>query len=299
MNILVTGATGFIGQPLTIRLIAEGHQVTAWVRDLPKAESTLHQQVKCVTQPAQLSDVEFDAVINLAGAPIADKRWTSARKLLLRSSRIDLTHELVAHLKKQSVPPKIMISGSAIGYYGSQINDDELDENGHFEPGFTHRLCADWEAAALTLESDSTRVCLLRTGVVLGLGGGALGKMLTPFKLGLGGPIGNGKQVMSWIHLQDWINAAMFLLDNEDCSGAYNFVSPEPVTNKIFTSQLADAVNRPAFFKVPCFVLQIAMGEAAELLCEGQRVIPKKLSDAGFEFKFSNIRNAFSNIVAD
>ena len=297
MNILMTGATGFIGKPLTTRLISEGHQITAWVRDAVKAKASLPEKVTCIEKLDQLSDENFDGVINLAGEPIADKRWTAARKLSLRASRIDLTHQLVSHLKKQVTLPKVILSGSAIGYYGSQVNDEELDESGYFEPGFTHRLCADWEAAALKLESDITRVCLLRTGIVLEQGGGALNKMLMPFKLGLGGPISNGKQVMSWIHLQDWINAAVFLLNNETCSGAYNFVSPEPVTNRIFTQQLADALKRPVFFKVPCFVLQLAMGEAAELLCKGQRVVPKKLIDAGFEFKFTNIRNALGNIV--
>jgi uncharacterized protein (TIGR01777 family) len=297
MNILVTGATGFIGRPLTTRLVAEGHHVIAWVRNLSNARATLHEKIECVSQLDQLATRQIDAVINLAGEPIADKRWTSSRKSALRTSRIDLTEQLVAMLKTLPQAPKVMISGSAIGYYGSHTDDKPLDEQGNIESGFTHRLCADWEAAAMAMQSDATRVCLLRTGIVLGQGGGAMSKMLTPFKLGLGGPIGDGHQIMSWIHLQDWIDAAIFLLNNEDCSGPYNFVSPEPVSNKIFTRALARAVRRPAFFKVPCLVLELAMGEASELLCSGQKVIPKKLVDQGFTFKYTNIDDAFNEIV--
>ena len=297
MKILLTGATGFIGKPLSTRLHMEGHNVIAWVRDLSKARSVLDEKIECISHLDQLATDHIDAVINLAGEPIADKRWTSARKSSLRSSRIDLTNHLVAMLKTLPQAPNVMLSGSAIGYYGSHTDNEPLDEHGKIVPGFTHQLCADWEAAAMAMQSEATRVCLLRTGIVLGQNGGALGKMLAPFKLGLGGPIGDGRQIMSWIHLQDWIDAALFLLNNADCEGPYNLVSPEPVNNKTFTRALARAVSRPAFFKVPCPVLQLAMGEASELLCSGQKVIPKKLLDQGFTFRYRYIDDAFNEIL--
>jgi len=298
LNILLTGATGFIGKRLSQKLISHEHQVVAWVRNKNKAKAVLDQKITCVERLEELKEPQFDVIINLAGEPIADKRWTAARKLTLRSSRIDLTEKLIKYIKSLNKKPKVILSGSAIGYYGSQRPDLELDENSDSIDGFTHTLCADWETAAASLADDTTRVCLLRTGIVLGKGGGVLGKMLLPFKLGLGGPIGNGQQIMSWIHLQDWIKAALFLIENEDLSGPFNLVSPNPVSNKEFTSALAKTVHRPAIFRVPCAFLKLVMGESAELLCEGQRVIPKRLLDAGFKFDFDLLEPALNNVVA-
>jgi len=297
LKILLTGATGFIGRALSEKLVNEGYEVYVWVRNLDKAKALLNSQVKCYVHLEEMREQDFDAVINLAGEPIADKRWTAARKSILRSSRIDLTHLLVEFINTQRSKPKVILSGSAIGYYGNQAADTKLDESSKVVTGFTHSLCADWEAAAMSLSNDSTRVCLLRTGIVLGKNGGVLGKMLLPFKLGLGGPIGTGQQMMSWIHIQDWINAALFLLCNDAQSGPFNLVSPNPVNNYTFTKTLGRALHRPAIFKVPCFGLKLIMGEAAELLCEGQRVLPKKLLNAGYQFKFSAIDQAMKNIV--
>ena len=257
MNILLTGATGFIGKPLSQELISQEHQVVAWVRNKNKAKAVLDDRITCIEQLEEIQEPMFDVVINIAGEPIADKRWTSARKFKLRNSRIGLTEKLVKFIKSQNKKPRVILSGSAIGYYGSQRPDLELDENSDSIHGFTHTLCADWETAAASLADDSTRVCLLRTGIVLGKGGGVLEKMVLPFKLGLGGPIGSGRQIMSWIHLQDWIKAALFLIENEDLSGPVNLVSPNPVSNREFTTALAKTVHRPAFFKVPCFFLRL------------------------------------------
>ena len=297
MNILMTGATGFIGRPLSRRLLDEGHTLYAWVRDAKKAKRLLPPQVQVSEQLDDFSATSFEGVINLAGAPIADRRWSSSRKALLGSSRIDLTHRLADFLHKQASPPAVVLSGSAIGYYGSQPATMALDEMSDFRDGFTHQLCADWEKAADQLAGPDTRVCLLRTGVVLGHNGGALGKMLLPFRLGLGGTVGDGRQAMSWIHRQDWIDAALFLLDHGEIDGPVNLVAPNPVNNREFSQALARALDRPAFFRVPCRGLKIALGEASELLCEGQRVIPKKLLDAGYGFKFDTIDQAFSDIV--
>jgi uncharacterized protein (TIGR01777 family) len=297
MNILMTGATGFIGRALIPRLQQQGHRIHAWVRDQQRARIGLDPQVLASESLTQHLSNPIDAVINLAGEPIADKRWTAERKQALRMSRIDLTQQLIEALARNNQRPGLFISGSAIGFYGSQPDDKILDEDADAAPGFTHSLCADWEQAAMAFSADDNRVCLLRTGVVLGKNGGALAKMLPPFKLGLGGPIGDGRQTMSWIHIDDWINACVYLIENHDMQGAYNFTAPQPVSNKAFTRALSRAVRRPALFRVPCKVLQIAMGEGSELLCEGQKVVPKRLLDHGFRFEHPDIDEAMNSIV--
>lgn len=297
MKILLTGSTGFIGRALTRRLLEQEHTVYAWVRDLNRAKSLLDNRVKCFQELEEIREVEIDAIINLAGEPIADKRWTEERKQLLLASRVGITDKLFEFYANQNNPPAVVLSGSAIGFYGSQDRQLPLDESSDPVDGFSHSLCDQWETAALRFASDNTRVCLLRTGIVLGKGGGALGKMLLPFRLGLGGPVGKGQQVMSWIHIQDWINACLFLLSRDELSGPFNLVSPNPVDNQTFTRALARAVHRPAFFRVPCFLLKMMLGEAAELLCEGQRVIPKKLLFAGYQFEFTHVEKALADIV--
>lgn len=297
MRILLTGATGFIGKALARRLIELEHEVYAWVRDTSKATSILDGRVRCIDRLEEIHDVAIDAVINLAGEPIADERWTDSRKQILLDSRIGVTNQLVEFFRSKDQQPAVVLSGSAIGFYGSQDRHVPLDESAEPVPGFSHTLCQEWEAAAQQFASNNTRVCFLRTGVVLGKDGGALKKLLLPFRLGLGGPIGNGQQIMSWIHLKDWINACLFLLTRNEISGPVNMVSSGAVDNETFTRSLARAVHRPAFFRVPCFMLKLMMGEASELLCEGQRVIPKKLLFAGFQFQFTHIDQALGDII--
>jgi len=297
LNILLTGATGFLGSALAHRLIADGHEVYAWVRSLNKAKSILDSRVHSVRALEDIRDFEINAVINLAGEPIIGKRWSQLRKQVLLSSRIDTTQQLVDFFKSQQKQPAVVLSGSAVGYYGSQDWNIILDESAKAIPGFGHTLCEQWEKAALQFVSGSTRVCLLRTGIVLGKGGGALKKMLLPFRLGLGGPIGNGQQVMSWIHLRDWIDACLFLLNREEHSGPFNLVSPNPVNNQTFSQALAMALHRPAIIRVPCFLLKTIMGESADMLCKGQRVIPDKLLYAGFKFHYKDINWALADII--
>ena len=297
MKILFTGATGFIGKAFTRVLLDNGHEVFAWVRNKAKANEVLDDRIQTAIHLDDFNEQYFDAVINLAGAPIADKRWTDSRKLLLRKSRINLTNSLVGYINGLERKPSVILSGSAIGFYGSQTAEHLLEESSEVIKGFQHSLCTDWEDSALQLASDSTRVCLLRTGIVLGKGGGVLGKMLLPFKLGLGGPIGDGQQMMSWIHIQDWMNACLFLLADESLSGPFNLVSPNPVKNETFSKALARALHRPAIFRVPCFVLKLAMGETSELLCQGQSVVPERLSAAGFQFEFDDIGSAIAEIL--
>lgn len=289
MRILISGGSGFIGHALTATLKARGDEVIIWSRQ-PSV------QPGWITQLDQISD-PVDAVINLAGAGIVDKRWTPERKQLLRDSRIQTTKTLVDWMETQASPPKTLISGSAIGYYGSHATG-ELDEQAEPNTGFTHHLCADWESEALKAEALGVRVCLIRTGVVLGAKEGALKKMLPPFKLGLGGPIASGEQWMSWVHIDDEVGAICWLLDQSSLKGAFNLTAPEAVTNAVFSKTLGKVLHRPAVFKVPAVVMKLMLGEASELLLEGQCVKPVALERSGYVFKYPTLHAALENILA-
>lgn len=292
MRVLITGGSGFIGQALTRALLARGDQVVILSRQPERVPVKAGQQ--CVSSLQQIEG-NIDAVVNLAGAPIVDRRWTQARKQLLLDSRIKTTRELVHWIGEQASPPDVLVSGSAIGYYGSHL-DEVLDETADPAPGFPHQLCHDWEQAALDARDAGVRVCLIRTGVVLGQGG-ALAKMLPAFKLGLGGPIGNGQQWMSWIHLDDEVGAILYLLDNPALQGPFNLTAPEPVTNEIFSKTLARVLGRPAFMRVPAVMMRLMLGEASELLVEGQRVVPANLHTAGYVFKYPALESAFKSVL--
>ena len=237
-------------------------------------------------------------VINLAGQGIADKRWTSDVKQQLIDSRINTTKALFDYVKEALVKPDVFISGSALGYYGLHEDDNKIDESGATDDSFSSKICQLWEAEAQKIEALGIRTCYLRTGIVLGKNGGALGKMLPPFKFGLGGPIGNGKQWMSWIHIEDIVGIIRYAIDNEQIKGPINGTAPEPVTNKIFSTTLGKVLRRPAFLPMPAFVMKLMFGQMAEeLLLSGQRVVPDKISKAGYSFKFKNLESAFRDIV--
>ncbi len=293
MRVLITGGSGFIGQALSTVLIARGDDVIILSRS-PEAVPA-RKRVQAVGALHHIEN-QVDAVINLAGAPIVDKRWSDARKQVLRDSRIQLTDALVNWMRQQSQPPAVLVSGSAIGYYGSHA-DEVLEENAEPMPGFAHELCRDWEQAALEAESFGVRVCLIRTGVVLGPEGGALSKMLPAFRLGLGGPIGDGKQWMSWIHLDDEVGAIIYLLDNPSLHGPFNLTAPEPVPNEVFSRTLARVLRRPAFMRVPATIMKLMLGEASELLVEGQRVVPENLHTAGYEFQQPRLEDALRKVL--
>jgi uncharacterized protein (TIGR01777 family) len=239
----------------------------------------------------------FDAVINLAGEPIVDAYWSEKRKQVLRDSRIALTEKLVHGISAAKLKPVVLLSGSAIGYYGNR-GDIGLDEGA--EPGsdFSADLCRAWEAAAFAAEKHNVRVCFLRTGLVLSRSGGLLGKMLLPFKLGLGARLGNGKQWMSWVHIDDYVDMLLRLLHDEQLRGPFNMTAPQPVTNAEFTRTLAGILRRPAFFIAPATLLRLAMGERAELMLEGQRVLPAKIVDAGYRFKFPTLSAALADLLS-
>lgn len=295
MNILMTGGTGLIGSEFICQY-SRKHEFTVISRYVAKAKSKLGENAKIVENVSSIENFEnFDAVINLAGEPIADKRWTDTQKKKICDSRWDITSELVSKINSCDTPPSVFLSGSAIGYYGNQ-GDKVVTEETPPHNEFTHELCAKWEAIAESVDQAKTRVVKLRTGVVLTEKGGALGKMALPFKFGAGGTLGSGSQYLAWIHLQDMVRAISFLLENSACSGAFNLTAPEPVTNKEFSKALAKSLSRPCLFNVPGFVMKVAMGESSTMILEGQRVIPQKLTTAGFSFEFPSIDEALSEI---
>lgn len=237
-----------------------------------------------------------DAVVNLAGEGLADRRWSPARKQELRQSRIGTTQRLVDWLKDQSRRPDVLISGSAIGWYGPR-GDEAIDENAGPREDFGAILCRDWETTAQQAESLGVRVCRIRTGVVLDRNGGALARLLLPFRLGLGGPMGDGRQWMSWIVREDLVALIRWLVDNDKASGPYNATAPQPVTNAEFTAALATALRRPAFLRTPAFALRLLLGEMSGLLLTGQRVMPQRAITEGFTFRHERLSDAFAAIL--
>ena len=288
MRVLVTGASGFIGTALCRALLKRGDQVVAWVH---KSEP----EVTGLERIDQLDQLEgaIDAVVNLAGAPIADARWSDSRKALLLSSRLDTTNALINWMSQQKEPPKTLISGSAIGFYGACTSDEKITEaSAPLCQDFSADLCQQWEAEALRAEGLGVRVCLLRTGVVLGKGG-ALAKMRLPFLMGGGGPIASGKQWMPWIHLQDEVDAILHLLDRVDLSGPFNLTAPDPSRNRDLVKAYAESLKRPAFMPMPGFAVDLMLGsEASALLTEGLRVVPQRLEESGFQFTYPILENA-------
>lgn len=294
---LVTGGTGFIGAALCRRLDAEGWQLTVLTRDPASvAGRTGVAAARGIDRFDALADGEaVDAVINLAGEPIADGRWTARRRVLLRDSRTGLTRELVSWLGRLAVRPQVLVSGSAIGYYGDG-GDQVLQEDSPSGQGVAASLCREWEAEALPAADRGLRVCLLRTGVVLHPEGGALARMLPPFRLGLGGPIGHGRQWLSWIHRDDLVDLVMHLLARDDLSGPFNGTAPNPVTSREFARTLGAVLHRPAVLPVPAAALRLGLGEAAGLLLDSQRVMPSRALASGFVFRYPDLRSALAGL---
>lgn len=297
MHILLTGGTGLIGQPLVSRLVKSGHQVSVVTRDVAAARKKLGDAVTLWPGLDQHNDLNgIDAVINLAGESIAGKRWTGAQKQRLCDSRWKITERLADLIAASSTPPGVLISGSASGFYGN--TGEHLvteDDPGHDE--FTHRLCKTWEDLALKASSDRTRVCLLRTGVVLSKNGGALSQMTLPFKFGVGGPLGNGKQFMPWIHIDDMLNGIIWLLEHPALSGPFNLVAPYAVRNEQFAATLGEVMNRPAFIRTPACAIRLLMGESAVLVLGGQHLLPQRLEASGFSFRWYRLDEALTNVL--
>ena len=293
MNILITGGTGFIGSTITKFFLQQNNYITI----LSRGRSKVLNPVRVIESINQINANEkINIIINLAGSPI-NKKWNKTYKEILISSRVEVTKSLITLIKALKEKPDLLISASAIGYYGTQ-NNKYLDETSSYIDDFTHELCNLWELEAQKAQELGVRTCITRLGVVLGKNGGALEKILPLFKLGLGGNICSGKQFFSWIHLDDVIGIFNFLISNKEQQGIYNLTSPSPTTNSQFTKALSRTLKRPDFFTVPSFLIKMVFGEMGDkLLLNGSAVYPKKLLDNGYEFKFKTIESALKNIT--
>mgnify|MGYP003345234151 CR=1 FL=1 len=302
MNIVVAGGTGFIGRALCGALSQEGHRVTILTRSVGSPERHLGKSQLSVawtgqnTGPSRQALEEADAVINLAGAPIADARWTPARKQLLIESRVQTTRIIVEAMSRWPSKSRVLISASGIGYYGAS-DDRVLDEGTARGQGFLADLCLAWEAEALRAAEFGVRVVVLRTGMVLEQDGGALPKMLLPFRLFAGGPIMPGTQWVSWIHRRDHIGLIQWALANNHVSGPLNAVAPEPVTMETFCQVLGRVLHRPSWLPVPGFVLNMLLGELGTLMTTGQRVTPAKAMAGGYKFQYPWLEPALQAIL--
>ncbi|MBN6069861.1 TIGR01777 family protein [Aggregatibacter actinomycetemcomitans] len=286
MKIFMTGATGFIGSALIPSLLAQHHQITALVRDPAKAQKKLPENIELINTLNYFQHFnQFDAIINLAGEPIFARRWTAKQKERLESGRVSLTEKLARLINRSEAPPQCFISGSAAGYYGD-CGEPIIDEHTPPADNFAASLCQHWEAAAL---KANTRVCLVRTGIVLGIQGGALAQMLPLYRCGLGGKLGSGKQYWGWISLADMVRGILFLLENPDCHGAFNFVAPHAARNAEFNALLGKTLRRPHFATVPAFILKLMFGERAGLLLGSQNLVPQHLLAHGFQFAYPDL----------
>jgi uncharacterized protein (TIGR01777 family) len=297
MKIALTGATGFLGSRLTRKLLEDGHAVRALVRrrdDRVAAGVQIFEWSSTQGEPPPESLEDIDAVIHLAGEPVA-RRWTPELKRLIRASRVDGTRHLVNALSTQVRRPRVLICASAVGIYGSR-GDEILTEASAPSDDFLACVVVDWEKSAELAEALGIRVVRLRLGVVLGQGG-ALAKMLPPFRFGVGGRIGSGRQWMSWIHIEDVIRLIQFALENGTVGGPVNATAPNPVTNAQFTRELAGALHRPALFPVPKFALKIMFGEMAQVIIASQRALPAAALKAGFRFHFTELKPALDQIL--
>ena len=297
MKILISGSSGLIGTAATTALKSDGHNVVHLVRP-GKTTNPGDIQWDPMRATVDVAGLEgIDVVIHLSGAGIADGRWTEERKQLLRSSRIDTTRVLVDSLSRLKQKPRLLIVASAIGYYGSR-GDEILTESSATGTDFLALVCRDWEAEASRAAERGIRTVMLRFGVVLSGKGGALPKMLPPFKLGVGGRLGSGQQWMSWIAIEDVLGIIRHAIANEQVSGPVNLVAPNPVRNEEFTRLLAGMLHRPAIFSAPAFVLRLAMGEMADaVLLSSDRVKPEKMLAAGYKFRFEILEPALRAAV--
>jgi hypothetical protein len=304
VKIAITGATGFIGRRLVRRVLDEGqnHQVVAFSRDALRASSRFPPEVQAVQwepvvgpPPAGALD-GAEAVFHLAGESVG-QRWTDTVKARLRESRILSTRNLVAGIGAARQRPAVLVSGSAVGYYGSR-GDEILEEGASPGTGFLAELCRDWEAEAARAKEVGVRVVESRTGIVLGPRGGALSRMLPPFKMFVGGPLGDGRQWMSWIHIDDLVGTLLHAVKTEGLEGPVNATAPTPVANAEFSRILGKVLSRPSALALPSFVLRGLLGEFAEVLLGGQRVIPRKLEVSGFRFRFPDLETALRDILS-
>lgn len=296
MKLLIGGSHGLVGTALIRSLETDGHEIFRLVRHAPKSQTEVEWSPDRYS--IALARIEgFDAVINLAGESIADGRWTDDKKRRIRESRVKGTKLLGDALANLTVPPKTFISASAIGYYGNR-GDEILSETSSPGADFLAHVCTEWEEATALAKEKGIRVVNTRFGIILDAKGGALAKMLAPFRMGVGGKIGSGKQWMSWIALADVVGGIKFALAHDSIRGPVNFVAPNPVTNAEFTKALGHALSRPTLFPIPAFGVKLLFGEMGEaLLLGGQRVEPKQLMSEGYQFEYSQLESALAKIL--
>jgi uncharacterized protein (TIGR01777 family) len=302
MRVFITGGTGLVGTQLVARLRERNDQSVVLSRNRVKAQSRLGQDIEIVEgDPTTAGDWmqavgSCDAVVNLAGENIFARRWNDDFKAKIRDSRVDGTKNVVAAIARAENKPGVLVNASAVGYYGPH-GDEELTEVSPPGNDFLARACIEWEDAARMVEATGVRLVIARFGVVMDAEEGALTKMLTPFKLGVGGPVGNGRQWMAWVHLDDVVGIILHAIDHTDVSGIINATAPEPVTNREFSKALGRAIGRPAIFPVPVFMLRMRFGQYAEVIASGQRVIPKRALEFGYRFQHPTIDGALADLL--
>jgi uncharacterized protein (TIGR01777 family) len=302
MRIVIAGGSGFLGTALSQALLADGHDISVLTRR-PAQANPAGSRLQHVTWnpngkagPWAGAIDGADALVNLAGESIAAKRWSASQKQKLRDSRMQATTSLASAISQAATPPRVFVSGSAVGYYGDR-GDETLTETSPPGHDFLARLAQEWEAAANQV-ATLTRVALIRTGIVLDRRGGALPRMLLPFRLFAGGPLGRGTQYMPWIHRDDWVRLVSWSIGHEGARGPLNATGPRPVTNREFSSALGRALERPSFLPAPAFALRLALGEMADaLLLSGQRALPMRATDLGFSFRHTHIGEALADII--
>jgi uncharacterized protein len=298
MKVFVTGGSGFVGTHLCRRLLADGHEVAATGARAfhPEIDDERLRYIAAdTTRPGDWQTVaaEADAAVNLAGRSIF-ARWTESYRRKMRNSRIRTTRNLAEAMS----PDSVLASASGVGYYGSDPDDETLDENAPPGDDFMANLAADWENEALAARERGVRVVAARFGVVLGRDGGAMRRMLPPFRMGLGGPVGDGRQWFPWIHIDDLISAIRFLIETPSAEGPFNLVAPETVRQKDFARTLGKVLNRPAVLPMPAFVLRLALGDMSDVLLGGRRAVPAALETLGFPFRYPELADALREIVA-
>lgn len=293
MQMLITGGTGFIGRACCEFFSSKGYKIIV----LSRNKDAKLKNAKIVSNLEEIIPSEkIDVIINLAGETI-NKRWTKVYKDQIINSRLDVTRNVVSLIDRLQIKPQLFISASAIGYYGSQ-QSNSLYENSLYVEGFTHDLCQKWEDEALRAKNSGVRVCISRLGVVLSKNGGIMSKLKPVFLKGFGAQLGTGQQYFSWIHIFDVVNAFNFLIEKTECEGVYNFTAPAPVTNAVFTKTINDFIHLPTWLKIPSIAIKLALGEMGEnLLLKGQNVVPKRLVDAGFKFRYGNIGEAIKKVA--